>query len=245
MWSYIIDGLLIGIIVVCAIVGIAKGLFDSVLGLVSTGLALAVSIFTAKYVADFINKIFNFEDFILGKLDGMGESFTIFGATFDNVEVAKFIVWICSIVIVFLIIKLAIFILAKIFASVTKNSPTISGINRVLGMVFGLAKGVVVVAGCLAILSLLSQISVVGKPIQDALNTTTIAKPAYNYVDDLLEKTLDKDTIQDIVDRIISDNIPAEKPADGEGESGEESAGALEAQRPTNNVETQELTYTL
>ena len=167
----------------------------------------------------------------------MGENFTIFGATFDNVEVAKFMVWICSIVIVFLIIKLAIFILAKIFASVTKNSPTISGINRVLGMVFGLVKGVVVVAGCLAILSLLSQISAIGKPIQEALNTTTIAKPVYNYVDDILEKTLDKDTIQDIVDRIISDNTPAETEP-------EESTEALESQEPTRNVETQELIYT-
>ena len=41
---------------------------DSILGLISTGLALAISVFTAKYVANIINKLFNFEGFIVKQI---------------------------------------------------------------------------------------------------------------------------------------------------------------------------------
>ena len=40
MWSYIIDGILILLVVISVIVGISKGLLDSILSLVGTGLAL-------------------------------------------------------------------------------------------------------------------------------------------------------------------------------------------------------------
>jgi uncharacterized membrane protein required for colicin V production len=239
MWGLIIDGLVIGIILIFAIIGIVKGFFDSLLSLIGTALAIVAGVFTAKYVSGWINSLFSLEDKILNSLDGGAEgSFKIFGGEFSNPEVARFAVWLISVVAIFLLVKLVLLILSKMFEKVTQNAPVISGINRVLGMVFGVVKGVVIVAGCLAVLSLLSQISVIGKPIQDAHDTTTIAKPVYNYVDDLLEKTLDKDTIQDIIDRIISDNTPAETPEE------EGSAETVTTQRPVQNVEALELTYT-
>ena len=45
MWGTIIDVVFVGIIVICTIIGIAKGLIDSVLGLISTGLAFVDAIF--------------------------------------------------------------------------------------------------------------------------------------------------------------------------------------------------------
>ena len=57
MWSYIIDGVLILILVISTIVGIVKGFFDSLLSLLGTGVAFAVAIFTAKHVSGFLNKI--------------------------------------------------------------------------------------------------------------------------------------------------------------------------------------------
>lgn len=209
MWSYIIDGLLILIVVICAIVGIVKGLFDSVLSLVGTGLALVISVFTAKYVSNLVNKIFNFEDFVLTKLDASNDgSVKFFGGKFSlsNVEVAKFCVWICSVVIMFLIIKLAIYILSKIFEKVTNSSPTISGINRVLGMVFGLVQGAVVVVALLALSSMLVQVPTIGTPMYNAIQSTAITKGIYNYVDEFVEKNLTKEKVQSLIEKIISNN---------------------------------------
>ena len=92
MWSYVVDGVLILILVVSIIVGISKGLIDSILSLVSTGLALVASVFLSKHVANFINKIFDFEEFVLKNLDGEeAGSMKIFGVIeLSNVEVAKF-----------------------------------------------------------------------------------------------------------------------------------------------------------
>lgn len=213
MWSYIIDGALILILLICTIVGIVKGFFDSLLSLIGTGLALVISVFTAKYISNFINKIFNFEDMILKTLDKSNEgAIKFFGGKFslDNVEAAKFCVWICSVVIMFILIKLAIFILAKIFASVTKTSPTISGINRVLGMVFGIAKGGVIVISALALCSVIAQVPVIGTPVYEKINETAITSSIYKFVDEFVEDNFTEDKVKDIIDRIISDNTSSD-----------------------------------
>lgn len=202
MWNIIIDVVLVLIIVGCAIAGIVKGFFDSILGLISTGLALALSVFLAKYVANFINKIFDFETFVMNKL---GDDFKIFGMSFNKSDVAKFVVWILSLVIVFIVIKLVILILSKVFSSITKNSPTISGLNRVLGMVFGLVRGCVIVVAGLAVCSLLAGTSF-GRPISDKIADTKITNGVFKFVDEFVQKNINADTIKDIIDRIEGDS---------------------------------------
>ena len=210
MWSYIIDGLLVLILIVCVIIGISKGLFDSIIGLIGTGVSLIASVFLAKHVANFVNKIFNFEEFVLEKLDANNSEGVIsfFGGNFtlSNVEVAKFCVWICSVVILFLAILLVIHVIAKIFESVVNNSPTVSGVNRVLGLVFGLARGCVTVLVLLALCSVLSQVPVIGAPLYDAIENTKITGKVYDYVDEFVEKNLTKEKIQDLIDKIVSEN---------------------------------------
>ena len=219
MWSYIIDGILIAVIVISTIIGIVKGLFDSILSLIGTGIALGVSVFTAKYVSGFLNKIINIEQFILDKLDASNEGFVeFFGGKFQysNVEVAKFAVWIFTVIILFLIIKLTLFILAKIFESVVKNNPTLSGINRVLGMLFGIIKGGAYVAIALAACSLFAQVPVIGSTITDKIAETKITSAVYKYVDDFVETQLTKEKIDGIIDKIITENIPPETTQDAE-----------------------------
>lgn len=219
MWSYIIDGILILLVVISVIVGISKGLLDSILSLVGTGLALLASVFLSKHVANFVNQIFNFEDFVLKHLDGAETgSMKIFGVIeLSNVEVAKFAVWIASVVIVFILIKLVIHILSKMFEAVVNSSPTVSGINRVLGMVFGLIKGGVMALVALALCTLICQLPLIGNPVYNAIQDTKLTKGVYNVVEDFVETKLTKENIQEIIDKIISDN---ETPADtGSGET--------------------------
>lgn len=223
MWNYIIDGLLILIILVSTIVGIVKGLLDSVLSLFGTAIALAVSIFTAKYVAGFINKIFNFEELILTKIDESTEGgvIRIFGAELKNTEVAKFVVWVIAVIIVFLVVKLAIYILSKIFEGIAKNSPALSGINRVLGMLFGIVRGGVIVVATLAVCSLLADVPGIGTPIHEKITNTTITSGVYKYVDDFIENNLTEEKIRDIIDRIVSQvSDSKDNSTSGTGESG-------------------------
>jgi len=196
--------------VVCVIIGVCKGLFDSLIGLIGTGVSLIASVFLAKHVAGFINKIFGFEDFVLEKLDANNSDGVIsfFGGNFtlSNVEVAKFCVWICAVVILFLTILLVIHIIGKLFEAVVNSRPTLSGVNRVLGLVFGLARGCVTVIALLALCSVLAQVPVIGTPIYDAIQSTKITGKVFDYVDDFVEKNLTKENIQELIDKIASEN---------------------------------------
>ena len=209
MWGFIVDALLIITILVCVIVGIAKGFFDSLLSLIGTGVAIIASIFSAKYVANFINKIFNFENFVLEKLNGSPDNtgaVKFFNFELSNEEIAKFCVWVCAIVVIFLAIKLVLLVLSKIFESVISSSQTISGINRVLGLIFGLAKGCVIVVVTLALCSMIAQVPVIGHPVYDAIQSSTVTSKVFDYVDEFCEKNLTEEKIDDIIDRIISKN---------------------------------------
>jgi uncharacterized membrane protein required for colicin V production len=225
MWSYIIDGLLILIILVCIVIGISKGLFDSIIGLVGTSVSLVASVLLGKHVANFINKIFGFEQFIYEKLsapdvdkneDGF---FELFNDTFSNKDVAKFCVWICSVVILFLCILIVIHIIGKLFEAVVNTSPTISGVNRVLGMIFGALRGGAIVAVLLALCSVLAQVPVIGQPLYDNINNTKITSGVFKYVDEFVEKKLTKENIQDLIDKITSELEESQ-------ESGEQIAGS-------------------
>ena len=225
MWSYIIDGILILILVVSAIIGIVKGFIDSILSLVGTGIALGVAVFTAKHVSNWLNKIINIEQFVLDKLDASNEGVVeFFGGKFSysNVEVAKFCVWIVTVLVIFLVIKLGLFILAKLFESATKNSPTLTGINRVLGLLFGVVKGGVSVALILALCSTIAQVPLIGNTITDKIAETKVTSTVYKYVDDFVETQLTKEKIDGIIQKIITDNtIPEDTEDTGNTDTGD------------------------
>lgn len=206
MWSLIIDGIVIGIIVICAIIGIVKGFVDSLLGLIGTGLAAVAGIFSAKYVSAWINKLFGLEDKILNSLDGGSEgAFKIFGAEFSNPEIARFAVWLISVVAIFLLVKLIILILSKMFEKVTQNKPVISGVNRVLGLVFGLVKGCVMVVMGLALCSAISQLPIIGATISDKIGETKVTSFAYKYVDEFVENQLTQENINKLISQMTPD----------------------------------------
>ena len=204
MWGTIIDVVFIAIIVVSAIIGIVKGFFDSILGLIGTTVAGIAGIFLAKYIAPIVNNIFGLENFLLNKIN-LPEDFTFFGSAFTNEELAKFGVWIITVFATFLIIKFAIFILGKIFESVTKNSPAITGINRVLGMLLGVIKGTITAALLLAIASLLGKAGI-APVIEDKIAETKVCSFADKYVDEFMEDYLTKEKVQGLIDRIITES---------------------------------------
>ena len=194
-----IDIVFIALIVVFAIVGLARGLFESILSIFSTALSIIVAILASKYVAAFLNNITNCNVFFAEKMVAWGwvpaEGATLFGKVFTPNQLANTCTIILAVVCVWLLIKLAIWLLSKLFDNVTASSSAVSGLNRVLGMIFGAAKGFLI--GCVA-LGLVTVISVfvpnnsIVKEIQDKNQVTNfVYKYVSTWVGDNLEKRIE------------------------------------------------------
>lgn len=60
----IIDILIIAILIIFSIIGLKKGFFKSIMSIFSWSVCLIIAIYTAKYVAGWINGLYNFADLI-------------------------------------------------------------------------------------------------------------------------------------------------------------------------------------
>lgn len=213
MW---VDIVMFAILAIFLVIGLWKGLFDSLLSLISTGVALTISILVAKPATSFIAKIVNipawFES-LLGKAMGDGTTIELFGIKsleFTKSELANFLSVVFSVVVVFILIKLAVWLLAKLFDSVVENSGIGSGLNRVLGGLFGLVKGGIIVLVILAFCSILSGTQLFGDKINATINKSTCTNYVYKYVSEFTEKTLEKADIKDFVSDLVRADAPEE-----------------------------------
>lgn len=137
MW---LDIVLLVLIVLCALRGLFKGFFDSLLSLFGNLVSVVIAYFLAKYVASFLNSVFKVSDYIVKLLTKWGVSEGgIIG--FSRVKLANTITFVLSILVIWLLLRLAIMLLSKLFSSVTSNSSAISGLNRLFGFIFGAVKG--------------------------------------------------------------------------------------------------------
>lgn len=207
-----IDIVFIGIIVVFAIIGLVKGLFDSILSLVASVASIFLSFWASKPVAAFLNKMADvngfFEKFLTDKLSIPAEG--AYGQTLS--ELASVCTLVLSMIIVFVLIKVAVWLLAKLFDSVTAQSTAASGMNRLLGLVFGAIKGFAIVIIALGITSVAS--IAFEKQIDDFLADSSITRSTYNYVDEWVENELQDrldDFIKDLADYAEVPEEPVEK----------------------------------
>ena len=86
----IVDIVLVLALTIYAIIGFKKGLFKSVISLFSWSVCLIIAVLTAKYVANWINGIYDFAGFFAGKisksLSSSNEYFTLAINTFSTKE---------------------------------------------------------------------------------------------------------------------------------------------------------------
>lgn len=214
MW---LDIVLIAVIVVFAIIGIAKGFVDSVLSIFSTLVSLVIAYFLAKYVASFLNSICKMNELFAKMLGSWGVTEEGL-AGFSREKIASLITFLVSMLIVWLLIKLAIFLLSKLFESVTANSSALSGLNRALGFLFGAVKGALFVCIALGVVSLCSSFGL-EKPENWIKEHTTVTAAVYKYLDPWVTDNV-AGMVKDWADKITGEEST---PEEGEGEgSGEE-----------------------
>ena len=102
----------------------------------------------------------------------------------------------------FLILKLFMMLLNKLFRRLTKNK-VINGVNRFFGLIVGALKGAVIVAFILVVSVLLSSMKFMA-PYNEALDKTVIAKPFNSVVYGFVQKNID-------LDKLIKDLFPGAK----------------------------------
>jgi len=252
----IIDVVIGLILLICGIIGYKKGFLHSVLSLFSWTVCVIVAVFVAKYVANWINGIYDVSS-LIGKeiengLINSNEFFTMAinafkdyptaGGGANNIissipegtnglvrkiielvfthtsidmdsqqTIASFLGaslgHICMIIIsgivVFIALMIIVALLRKIFDKITKTK-ILGGLNKILGLVLGLAKAAVIVIIANCALVGLSLIPTVNKFITPIIQDNTyVEKFVYNKTDELVGKYIvEGEVVQNIIDSL-------------------------------------------
>lgn len=242
-----IDVIIVALVVVFAFIGLRKGFFKSVLSMVSGVVVIIVSFLLASPVAKLINKIYDFNGLLAGKLcksiAGMGTFYSqtipegvsgsdlvnqipsstngflkklmshvlkplsagdVQGATVADIvsgAFASIIVTVIVGILLFVLIKIIIALATRLFDNITKNR-VFGATNKLLGLAFGAVKGFIIVVVFAIVLTFLTVIPTVNTKLSPILQDhTKIARPIYNYTDEMVEKyVVDGKLVQKWVD---------------------------------------------
>ena len=213
-----VDIAVVIIMVIIAIIGISKGFLKSLIGLFGTLVTLALAVWLAKPVGDLINSWWGLNEVFAGLIEptiagafdvSSATEFNafgmllaaIFGAPVSFPVPAEYITGIAeqlgtllstvaSAVVLFIIIKIIVWLLSRLFDAITKNR-VVNGLDRLLGFVFGLLKGALFVAIVFGVLSVVcASVSVVADWFLPLLESSPISKWAYGYVAEFVNNIL-------------------------------------------------------
>ena len=217
-----VDIVFIGLIVVLAIIGLSKGLFESILGIFSSILSIVIAIMVQKPVTNLINKMVDtnklFSDLLI-KWKWINESgATIFGKTYTVEQIGNVCTVVVSILAVWLLIKLAILLLSKLFDSATSNNSALSGLNRVLGLIFGAAKGMLIGCVGLGLAAILQICGVAG--VKDVMEQNKFSNYVYGYVGEWVGEQ-----VEDRVEDFLGKGKTTEEGGEQNGEQSGEQTG--------------------
>lgn len=101
-------------------------------------------------------------------------------------QIARIAAIVIAAIVMFIIIRIAVLLIAKLFDALTKNK-AISGIDRAVGLLFGLIKGSLLVCIVLAVFYLLANQTVIGW-----IENSTVTKWVYTYVCEFVEFVVNK-----------------------------------------------------
>ena len=101
-------------------------------------------------------------------------------------RIAGVITVVIAAVIIFIALKIAVLLLSKLFDAITK-ARAIGGLDRTLGMLFGFAKGALLVTLTLGVFYLIAN-----STIQGWIDNSTVTKFIYKYVTELVEWVVHK-----------------------------------------------------
>lgn len=155
--NYLLDGIVIIVLLIYTVSCTKKGFIECLFGLISTIVAFALA-----YL--FSNTLLELTDGFFGLMKEIGLTAT------------SAISWIT----VFLVVKLIIRVIKKVVTAIVEKIPLVGSLNHILGLVVGLAQGLLIVWTIFAVMSFVSTSSPelmikVLQPMED----TFLAKELY------------------------------------------------------------------
>lgn len=214
-----LDIILIGVLVIFGLIGLIRGFLRGVLSLFSTLVTLVLAIWLAKPVSGIVDSIFGLTNTLAGALQPTFLDFfstndyavgwiaqllaIIMGATYmsgsPTVETLSadfahnvgniITIAICAVVL-YLIIRIVLWLLGKLFRKITQNR-TISGLDRILGVFIGLAKGALYIFVVMGICFFLgSFIAPLGAWLDNMLGLNPVSHEVYGWVTGFIQNTL-------------------------------------------------------
>ncbi|MBQ7797891.1 MAG: CvpA family protein [Clostridia bacterium] len=116
---------------------------------------------------------------------------------------ASIIMLIISAIILFIAIKIIISLASRLFDNITRNR-VFGATNKLLGLGFGVAKGLIIVIIFTFVLTLLTVVPKINTKISPIIqDNTKVAKPIYNFADKMVEKyVVDGKIVQKWIDNL-------------------------------------------
>lgn len=100
-------------------------------------------------------------------------------------------------IVAYILIKLALILISKLFGKLKQHSNSISFIDRFLGMIFGILQGAVIVFAIFVVVNMLQSLPAVSNFLDTTFNNSSIAKPIYDFVNNIVSTYLSKINLQD------------------------------------------------
>lgn len=223
----VLDIVLICFLILCALIGIFRGFFASLISFLGSVLSFTGAFFLAKPLATLLNNWFSlgttlgknistqiagfFDDFIM-KMTGADILQNKCSATgflklafqylinpeeyYSKEEIIEtigssagnLILMAICLIVAYLIIKLVLFLLSKLFSKIKKSSRAINSVDKVLGFFMGAVKGLVIFAVICVIVNMLQSLPAVANALDVVFNKSVIARPIYNFVISISDK---------------------------------------------------------
>lgn len=197
-----IDIIFLAIIALFAIIGLWKGLLDSILGLITSFASIFIAIWAAKPVAKFIRKLIDVDSIfynLVGGFFGGSETKSIFGVELTREKLSAFLTVAACAVLVFILLRIAVWLISKLFDSATASSSTLSGLNRLFGLCFGLAKGLLINCVVLGGISILANTGIAPN-LKDTVSNSKISNFFYKYTSNFVHEKLSGGKLESIID---------------------------------------------
>ena len=117
-------------------------------------------------------------------------------------RVAGVLAIVIATIVMFILLRIGILLLAKLFNALSKNR-AISGLDKVLGLTFGLLKGALIISLALGIFYLIANETVNGW-----IENSVVTKWVYNYICQFIEWAVSKFNLPEVITNLFPTQQP-------------------------------------
>ncbi len=191
----VLDIIVLSFIGLYAISGFYRGFVYSLLAVFNTFISLAIAIFLGNRIANYLRQLYNIDgwvnDFLRDVLHITEENIRFLN-TFEvsREKVSHFLATVLVICLTYLLILLTIQLIRSLLDPLTDKDSPLQGLNRLLGLVFGAAKGLFVICAFFVILSMVSFVQPIADKLEPIIMETKYTRIIYEKTNEFVRDKL-------------------------------------------------------